>query len=173
MNIPSAVMKQVKKSPTDNMYFYHAFDSLEGLQEVYDGKVKFRYDHSSQLVNALERLYKGAILSKTESDPNIKIQPGYLTQGHNIASLVDTIEMTIGWQLTPIESRRDYKERYTFLKDLQKLYTDARYNTFPTYEEFKKIFDFVELQKETILEYLNPKVKTLEEEEMEDDFLRD
>lgn len=162
ITIPQCVLEEIpKKTPFDNQYFYHAEDAWKHLGDIRSGKTDYINDHYAMLVNTLERFYKGMILSCHEDPGRQKMfseaaMDHLLTSGHRLASLVDAIENSFGYQMFNCKTRSDFRDRDSFLKNLTCAYTSARYSEDFSYKDFCETYDFVKSQKERIYEHLSP-----------------
>lgn len=155
MLIPPAVKNAIKKKPTDNSYFFHAEDAWKILTEIYNGKASYCSDHYAQLINTLERYYKGFLQYKADSDPEYKLNEELMYHSHSLPRLVDEVERYI--QLFHPETVRDQHEIRRFLANLTKEYTLSRYDSFISKEDFDELYDFVKNQKEIVLQILQSK----------------
>ena len=155
MYIPSIALETVKKNPLNNCYFNHAEKSWDRLAKVRNGSIEYIWDDFSSLIGTLERFYKGLIQSKLDSIEAYKVPDKYL-RGHCLQKYVNEIENNF----TPLFAGKTNRERHQinrFLYDLETLYATSRYEEYPTFEDFKNLYTFVEIQRTAIYDYLLPK----------------
>jgi len=155
MKIPDCVLKKIEKSPVDNQYFYHANEAWKRLTNIYEGRIDYYHDDFAILVNTLERYYKGFLQSKMDIDNSFVVAEDLMEHSHDLVGLVREIEHFTSLSV-PL-NRQEQIDRRIFLCDLRREYTNARYVSDPSLDDFKKVYKFVENQKEIIFNYLLPK----------------
>ena len=170
MNIPSSIVKTVNQnaSPMDNIYFNHAVSSLKALSKV--TAETYCYDYMSNIINTLERLYKGFLATAIkECDWYVLPSENFLCADHDILGVVLEIKENFP-DVFPRVEREVWRETKQFLKDLRREYTNARYETYPTFEEFKMVRDYVVGQYELLADYINNKLELTNDKELEIDY---
>lgn len=165
MIIPESVTSYIEKGPMDNLYFYKANASWARLTLIANGSIPYISDDYSALINTLERFYKGVLQSKLDNDDSYHLPIGFLTMDHNLRKLADEIEHFL--PLFVIHSVSDMRVRNNFLDSLRKAYTTARYTQDFSFEEFKNLYSFIQKQKNAIEQYLQPKIKEVEDHELD------
>ena len=158
MNIPSDVINIINKNsgPLNNNYLIHAKNALEVLNKV--TKDTYCYDHMSMVINTLERYYKGFLKASTDICDWYNLpDEEFLAVGHNLLKLVVEIKHSFS-NVLPRTNWEEWQKTKDFLRDLRLEYTNSRYNTCPSYEEFKTVLEYKNDQKSRLMEYLNNKV---------------
>lgn len=154
MNIPVSITSQIKKdaSPVDNAYFYHAEKALDALQYVTSDS--YCYDHVAMAANTLERVYKGFLQSAVEHCDWYQLpSPNFLTADHDILGMV--LEIKSKFQdVFPYQDRSQWRDTKMFLRDLRMEYSNSRYTSYPTYEEFVTLRKYVSQQFNLIYDYV-------------------
>lgn len=154
MNIPSSITNLVKEKagPMDNAYFYHATSAYESLKKVTEKT--YCYDHVSMVANTLERLYKGFLMSASEKCDWYSLPSShFLSADHDILGMVLEIKQNF-LDVFPRQDRQSWRDTKAFLRDLRNEYTAARYNSYPTYQEFVSIRNYLNDQYNLITSYL-------------------
>lgn len=145
----------------DNHYLKHARDMWKRLGLVRDGSLEYCFDDYASLVNTLERFYKGFLQLQLDNNPDYVLPKGYLTNDHDLVKLVKKISAFV--PLYKTETQEDYKIRNTFLLDLRKAYTQARYTVEIPYAQFCQVYDLVAEQKKILDDYFAARERQLEE----------
>lgn len=154
MYIPSVVLKSVGKNPFGNDYFYHTDKAWERATKIKNGEIEYIPDDFSHLIRTLERFYKGLLQSQLDNNPAYKLPDGFLSD-HNLEKLAKEIENNF----TPLFASKTKHEKHQikrFLIDLRSMYSAANYNEYPTFEDYKDLYTFVEIQRTVIYDYLQP-----------------
>lgn len=170
MNIPSSIVSQVKKNsgPMDNKYFIYAESALNSLKKI--DSDSYCYDYVSVAANVLERIYKGFLQSAVDNVDCYQLPvPNFLNMDHDILGMVLEIKRNFP-DVFPYQDRQQWRDIKTFLRELRTEYTDARYNSYPTYEEFVAIRSYVDSQFNLIRNYIKEGNLTKEQNEMELDY---
>lgn len=172
MNIPSFVTNQIPKDPFANDYFYHAEENWTRLEAIVAKRIPYISSDFSMLVNTLEMYYKGFLKSMSDNVkgyslpeiPNHKDDNEYfLKKDHHLAGLVEEIEDHF-LNISPTYTKKDRRDHDRFLNDLQWEYTKARYTTYPSFEDFKKVYQFASNQRNSIRDYITDKLLPKEQE---------
>lgn len=154
MNIPASITNQIKKeaSPVDNHYFYHAEKALNALKYV--NSDSYCYDHVAMAANTLERIYKGFLQSAVDNCDWYQLPSSrFLTADHDILGMV--LEIKSKFQdVFPYQDRSQWRDTKMFLRDLRMEYSDSRYTSYPTYEEFVTLREYVSKQFDLIYNYV-------------------
>ena len=161
MNIPISVIQTVENSaaPIDNSYFNHAEKAIQALDMVTPNS--YCYDYMSNAINALERLYKGFLKAATKVCDWYRLpSETFLTDDHDILGMVLEIKDNFP-DVFPRVEREVWRETKRFLRDLRAEYSHARYDTYPTYEEFRSVLEYIKSQQKLLTDYI--KRGTLEE----------
>ena len=145
----------------DNHYLKHARDMWKRLGLVRKGTLEYCSDDYAALANTLERFYKGFLQVQLDNNPDYVLPKGYLTNDHDLVKLVKKISAFV--PLYKTETQEDYKIRNTFLFDLRKAYTQARYTVEIPYTQFCQVYDLVAEQKKILEDFLSAKEKQVEE----------
>lgn len=77
----------------------------------------------------------------------------FLDVDHDIYGMMAEIKTNFP-DLFPYQSREEWRQTKNFLRDLRSEYSAARYSSYPTYEEFNIIRQYVKNQFTLIEEYL-------------------
>lgn len=155
MNIPSSIIKTVTDNagPMDNNYFNHAVSALTALNKVTEDV--YCYDYMSNVINALERLYKGFLKTATKTCDWYRLpSENFLNDDHDILGMVLEIKDNFP-DVFPRVEREVWRETKNFLRDLRKEYTLSRYESYPTFEEFKAVREYVNGQYKLLESYIN------------------
>lgn len=175
MNIPLSVVQAINNNagPLENNYFTHAIKSLQALNKVKEDD--YCYDYTSNIINTLERLYKGFLKSASKFcewyEPPGGIDGAFLTANHDLLGMLKEIKSSFP-DVFPRTAREEWRETKKFLMDLRREYTSARYDTYPSFDEFKTIRDFVNGQYTLIKTYIeNRGLEKTNEDELENDEL--
>lgn len=167
MNIPENIIK-INKTPLDNFYFYKANEAFEKLSAVKESG--YFDDLMASAINTLERYYKGFLCSADEYDENYYLpRHDFLTKDHDLIKLVREIQKNYP-EVFPYQSRNEWNETSNFLRDMRHAYTAVRYNENSSYQDFKKLLSYIEIQKERITDYIKTKGFNAE---MESEFVED
>ena len=164
MNIPASIATQVKEnaSPVDNAYFYHAESAMKSLEKV--TLDTFCYDHVSMAANTLERIYKGLLQAAVEQCDCYQLpSPNFLTADHDILGMVLEIKRSFP-DVFPYQDRSQWRDTKAFLRDLRMEYSNARYTSYPTYDEFCAIRSYVKAQFDLIYNYVKEGNLSMQEE---------
>jgi hypothetical protein len=168
--IPDFVLDEIPKSPLENNYFNH-LEGAEGawnrMTKIRNGEIDYIYDDYSSLINTLERYYKGLLDFKVKTEKDYDLDSDFLTKDHKLNNFVDEIEKHFCLLSRPL-SKSEKSQRRNFLYKLSRAYVEARYTEYHSFDDFKKLYEFVEKQREIILEYLNPKQKESDSSPEED-----
>lgn len=164
MVIPDFITNDIPSNPLENNYFRHADAAWERLFLVATKKLEYIPDDLSALVNTLERYYKGFLktmaLYTSYSLPVVKHHENdeeyFLKRDHYIKGLVKEIESNFT-NLSPCTVNQKV-ELDKFLVALQWKYTNARYSTEPSFQDFLKVYQFATKQKEVLYSYLDEKI---------------
>lgn len=154
MVIPSTIINSVKENSDlmDNRYFSHAIMALKSLDAVKEDI--YCPDFVSMAANTLERIYKGFLdTASTHCDDYQLPSLNFLDVDHDIYGMMAEIKTNFP-DLFPYQSREEWRQTKNFLRDLRSEYSAARYSSYPTYEEFNIIRQYVKNQFTLIEEYL-------------------
>lgn len=154
MHIPTSITSLVKENAgfMDNPYFYHAINAREALNRITEKT--YCYDYVAMAANTLERLYKGFLQTASEKCDWYSLpSPRFLTADHDILGMVLEIKQNFPY-VFPKQDRQTWREIKAFLRDLRSEYTSARYTTYPTYQEFVSIRNYLNSQYKIITSYL-------------------
>ena len=154
MNIPQSILQTVSDNanPLDNHYFSHAESSINALNKV-TGDL-YCYDYMSNMINALERVYKGFLLAATKECDWYQLPTSdYIGKDHDILKLLQEIKSNFP-SVFPREDRDAWRNTKSFLNDLRREYSLARYDSYPTYDEFSKVRDYVNNQYDIVKDYI-------------------
>lgn len=163
MYIPNSITQALKKSQTDNHYFYMHERMRKSLDAVASGKDTYASYHYSMLINDLELCLKGFLLSKQETGEWTEPHPHYLTEDHKLFKLIEQVQKFI--PLFSYTTQRDWEDLRRFCANLGRQYTTARYSTDVPFE------DFIQLNKEFVLPQIKKLYDALKEKtEIEIDF---
>lgn len=155
MNIPSSIINTVNQSsgPMENNYFIHAISALNALNKVTEAT--YCYDYTANIINALERLYKGFLKTATRLCDWYRLpSENFLSDDHDILGMVLEIKDNFP-DVFPRVEREIWRETKNFLRDLRKEYTLSRYESYPTFEEFKAIREYANGQLQLLESYIN------------------
>ncbi len=171
MNIPVSIINSIDKNADsmDNKYFVHALSALDAINKV--NKDNFCYDDISRAANVLERLYKGVLYAATVKTEWYQLpDEKFLVQNHDILGMLKEIKRNFP-NAFPRQDRDDWRATQRFLMDLRLAYSEARYTTYPTYEEFDMIRKYVNQQKEIVEEYIKSgDLEKDDDKELREDF---
>jgi hypothetical protein len=106
----------------------------------------------------------GFIQSKLDNDPTFSIEKGFLTNNCGFNKLVEKIE-NAGCVLSAPLNSDEKKERIAFFDELDQIRARKNYALTFTFDDFKSLYEFITIQREAILDYLEPK-----QVEMQEDF---
>lgn len=154
MNIPTVIVNKVKQtsSPLENRWFIHAEKALNSINCVTTSN--YCYDDISRCANTLERLYKGFLQAANDHCDFYSLpSPDFLNADHDILGMVLEIKQHFT-DVFPYMDRSDWREMKNFYRDLRKVYTESRYMTYPSYEEFLQLKEFTNQQFEMIYSYI-------------------
>lgn len=165
MEIPDFITNDIPKDPLENNYFRHANSSWKRLSMVAEKKLEYIPDDFSTLVNTLERYYKGFLkameLHTNYSLPRVKHHENdveyFLKRDHYLKGLVKEIESNF-INISPTYTVEQRVEHDKFLVTLQWEYTNARYTTEPSFDDFFKVYQFVSKQKDALYEYIEDRL---------------
>ena len=170
MTIPDNILTALSQSekPMDNNYFNHAASALKALKAVTEDT--YCYDHLSMAANTLERIYKGFIKAAEKHLEWYSIPADMsLTQNHDILGFYIEIKQSFP-NVFPRIDRDEWRATKEFLRDLRSEYTQARYESYPAFEEFQKVLKYVEKQYEIIQNAVEAEIVNDKEEELPLDF---
>lgn len=156
------MMPESANNILDNIFFDHAFTAWLRLKDIRDEKIPYISDDYSILINTLERFYKGFLQSKLSTNKEFTLPKDYLTNDHDLLKLTKKIE-----KFTPLFNCKNDEERNNkniFFRNIRKQYTSSRYSEFISKTDFDKLYDFVEAQKSLLLNHLQNKDKSIQEE---------
>ena len=154
MVIPESVVAAIEKElkPEENSYFNHAVEALNALNKI--TKESYCSDYMSNVINSLERLYKGFLKAATKVCEWYRLpSESFLTDDHDVLGVMLEIKENFP-DVFPKTDRETWRDTKAFLRDLRHEYTSARYETYPTFEEFSKVLGYVNAQKEILLSYI-------------------
>lgn len=154
MNIPSNILHSVKKTsnPLENRWFLHAENALQSLNKV--STETYCYDDISRCANVLERLYKGFLQAANDHCDFYSLPtPDFLNCDHDILGMVLEIKQNFT-DVFPYMDRSDWRETKNFYRDLRQAYTESRYLTYPSYEEFSQLREYTNQQWDLITLYI-------------------
>lgn len=154
LEIPQSILSAVKKESDvmDNRYLTHAIMALKSLDFVNEDN--YCPDYISVAANTLERIYKGFLEAATIHCEDYQLpQPNFLTCDHDIYGMMMEIKRTFS-DVFPYQSREDWQNTKKFLRSLRSEYTNARYSSYPTYEEFCSVRTYVKQQYQIVETYL-------------------
>ena len=161
-----------QKDPNVNMYYIHADAAWDRMTKIYEGKYPYIYDDYSQLINTLERYYKGFLLTMFNNIPGYKFplvehhekEPLYFLEGtHNLAKLTKHISDKF-FNVSNTYTNEGLKQFNDKLYKLQKDYTDARYRTTPSKKEFSEAYEFADSQIKNLKKYQEQILSNLKED---------
>ena len=171
MYIPENVRKSVKKNedPLDNNYLNHAFSALKALNRVTEET--YCYDDMSRAANVLERVYKGFLdVARSKNDWYQLPEEDFLTKDHDILGVFKEIKKSFP-DVYPREDRDSWRATVKFLIDLRREYTNSRYISYPTYEDFVVIRKYVNDQYNIAKDYLKSgKLEEKDDNELKEDY---
>ena len=162
MNIPSFIHNQIPKNPFCNNYYSHADENWTRLSMIADGSIPYISSDLALLVNTLELEYKGFLkcMVQNRSDYELPLIDGnednpeyYLQKDHYLKGLVREIERHFV-NMSPVRTKRDRIEHDRFLVSLQWEYTNSRYTSYPSFDEFLSIYKFAQTQKTALRDYI-------------------
>lgn len=114
------------------------------------------------LVNTIELEYKGFLkcMVQNRGDYTLPLIDGhkdnpeyYLQKDHYLKGLVREIERHF-INISPAQTRHDRIEHDQFLVSLQWEYTNSRYTSYPSLEDFLAIYKFAQTQKSVLRGYI-------------------
>lgn len=171
MIIPSSISKAIndKASPMDNAYFEHAKKALDALNKVTEES--YCYDYMSNIINVLERTYKGFLKAATKVCDWYRLpSENFLTNDHDILGMVLEIKDNFP-DVFPRVEREVWRDTKNFLRDLRKEYTMSRYESYPDFTEFKAVREYTNNQYKLITEFILDKgLEKTNDKELELDY---
>ena len=155
INVPIS-KKHGEITPADllnNSYYVHATKAIKALKKV--NLESYCPDYVSTAINALERFYKGFLYAADRYYKDYMLPcPKFLIRDHNILSLVEEIRVNFP-EAIPSYTLKEWDETKTFLRKLRSEYSASRYETYPSYEEFSSLLEYVTDQSLILKDYLN------------------
>ena len=151
INIPTSILQKIPNTPKGNNFFDHAEKSFRQCEKYYSGEYEFCSDNVAQIINVLERYYKG-YLEVTFKERGCPIPKEELEMDHHLYKYAKMITDNGLIPLIDTSCHEKINESRVFYRELQNLYIDSRYKTTCSFEDFKKIFEFVSTQREIIID---------------------
>lgn len=146
----------------DNDSFQHAISAYEKLSKIKEED--YFEDLYSNLICTLERFYSGFLISAEKYIdvyfiPKDKADP----YGRKITETKHKLfalkrEILNNFDVFPSQSLEETAREKGILSNLTREYSDSKYSTYPTYEEFRSVLEFVTREKEYIEQYLNDRM---------------
>ncbi len=171
MYIPESLIEDINKNtgPMENRFFEHAFSALKALNKITADT--YCYDDISRAANVLERIYKGFLQAAVIKDDWYQLpEEDFLDKNHDILGMLKEIKRSFP-EVFPRQERDDWIATQKFLSDLRKAYSESRYITCPSYDEFSLIRRYVNQQTEVIKEYLESgRLEEIHDLELREDY---
>ncbi len=164
MQIPKEIISKIEQNTDimDNNYFNHAVSALNSMNKLTEDN--YSYDDMSKAANTLERVYKGFLYAaELKCDWYSLPYKNFLKEDHDILGMLEEIKKNFK-EVFPREDRESWRATKNFLRDLRREYTSSRYDSYPTYDEFKVVLRYVNTQYEYIKDYIE-KTKFKDDEE--------
>lgn len=158
IEIPKSIIQAFEKSaePIDNDYFIHANKAISSLNQMTEDL--YCWDHMSMAINALERLYKGFLKAadihlEWYSLPIIYDREGnqldFLKKDHDLLRLYNEIKKNFPG-VFPRTNREDWQKLKDLLRDMRTEYSEARYDDYPSFDNFREVLSFVNTQQKLL-----------------------